>query len=355
MSTQSLENTPMLQLRLKCRATSLVELKNSLTPRLLPQSLRSPREKATSKTHIPIPALSSHTSNPTKLKTSKKAYGLIKAFAAGTNQGLVRSYNEDRVTIMPKVSTSESKENFSYFALFDGHGGSGCADYLAENLHRFIFRHLSSSSDIKESLKTSFSQAESHFINSCLQKTSDKSGSCATCALITENFIYLANTGDSRAIIGTGKGKVLQVSEDHKPAVESEKSRIEKAGGVIVPGNRFGVARVLPGRLSVSRSFGDVTAKMKHLGGLPGVLIASPDIYRVKMQESLDYLLIASDGIFDVLSNEEVNQMVWEGLLYNGNYSERLGKAVSAVIDLALERGSSDNVTVILVGFSDRF
>ena len=353
MSIHTIDSTPVLQLRFKCRATSLVELKNSLTPRILPPSIRSPREKTISKTHIRAPALTSRGSNPTKLKTSKKPYGLVKAFAAATNQGLVRSYNEDRVTIMPKVTLNETKENFSYFGLFDGHAGSGCADFLAENLHRFIFRQLTATGDVKEGLKASFAQAETTFLNNCLQKTGDKSGSCAISALVSDQYLYLANVGDSRAIIGTSKGKVLQVSEDHKLSMENEKSRIEKAGGVIVPGNRFSVARVLPGRLSVSRTFGDVTTKFKHLGGLPGVLISSPDIYRIKVQESLDYLLLGSDGIFDVLSNEDVNSMVWEGLMSPGSYSDKLGAGASKVIDLALERQSSDNVTCILIGFSE--
>jgi serine/threonine protein phosphatase PrpC len=82
-------------------------------------------------------------------------------------------------------------------------------------------------------------------------------------------------------------------------------------------------------------------------------LISSPDIYRIKVQESLDYLLLGSDGIFDVLSNEDVNSMVWEGLMSPGSYSEKLGAGASKVIDLALERQSSDNVTCILIGFSE--
>lgn len=354
MSIHSIDTTPKLQLRLKNRSTSLVQLKTSLTPRILPPFLRSPREKTISKTHIPVPALTTRNSNPTKLKTSKMPYGLIKAFAAGTNQGLVRSYNEDRVTIMPKVTLSESKEQLSYFGLFDGHAGSGCADFLAEHLHRFIFRQLANTGDVKEGIKASFAQAESTFLNNCLQKTGDKSGSCAISALLSDNYLYLANVGDSRGIIGTSKGKVIQVSEDHKPGLEYEKSRIEKAGGVILPGNRFGVARVIPGKLSVSRTFGDVAAKFKHLGGLPGVVISTPDIYRIKIQDNLDYLLIGSDGIFDVLSNEEVNEMVWEGLMSPGSYSEKLGAGALKVIELALERQSSDNVTCILIGFSER-
>jgi protein phosphatase 2C family protein 2/3 len=92
--------------------------------------------------------------------------------------------------------------------------------------------------------------------------------------------------GDSRAILSSEMGsKVYGLSNDHKPDSVNEKARIEKAGGKIYQtliktksGNMFGPWRINPGKLSVSRSFGDIEAKIPKFGGNPNVLIAKPEI-----------------------------------------------------------------------------
>jgi len=77
-------------------------------------------------------------------RNSQKAYGAVKAFGVCTNQGLVRDYNEDRVSIVldiPKPYSKPDNEpwpNSSIFAVFDGHGGSKCADFLRNNLHYYV-------------------------------------------------------------------------------------------------------------------------------------------------------------------------------------------------------------------------
>jgi protein phosphatase 2C family protein 2/3 len=80
-----------------------------------------------------------------KAKVSLKEAGVVEAYAANTNQGLVRGYNEDRVSIILNILKPESRksENWpkcSFFGLYDGHGGSGCADYLRDNLHQFVIK-----------------------------------------------------------------------------------------------------------------------------------------------------------------------------------------------------------------------
>jgi protein phosphatase 2C family protein 2/3 len=80
--------------------------------------------------------------DPTKSSTRKN--GIVKAYAANTHQGLVRTYNEDRVSIIlnilrPKSSTNgEEWPSCSFFAVYDGHGGTACADFLRDNLHQFV-------------------------------------------------------------------------------------------------------------------------------------------------------------------------------------------------------------------------
>ena len=79
-------------------------------------------------------------------KTSTKRTGVVRAYAANTNQGLIRTYNEDRVSIItnllpPKTRTDITLDKWpkcSYFGIYDGHGGSLCADFLRDHLHQFV-------------------------------------------------------------------------------------------------------------------------------------------------------------------------------------------------------------------------
>jgi hypothetical protein len=76
-------------------------------------------------------------------KTSSKKNGIIKAYAVNTNQGIVRNYNEDRVSIIlnimkPKDRLNESWPTCSFFGIYDGHGGVNCADFLRDHLHQYV-------------------------------------------------------------------------------------------------------------------------------------------------------------------------------------------------------------------------
>jgi protein phosphatase PTC2/3 len=72
--------------------------------------------------------------------------------------------------------------------------------------------------------------------------------------------------------------------------------------------------RVLPGRLSVSRTFGDIEAKLEQFGGNPKVVVAEPEIRSFKIQLEHDFLILASDGIFDKMSSGDVLRTVWEDM-----------------------------------------
>lgn len=74
----------------------------------------------------------------------------------------------------------------------------------------------------------------------------------------------------------------------------------------------LGPLRIFPGRLSVSRAFGDIEAKRRKYGGNPGVLTTNPDIVCCKVEELYDFVLLGCDGIFDKLTNEQVIRAVWE-------------------------------------------
>jgi serine/threonine protein phosphatase PrpC len=112
----------------------------------------------------------------------------------------------------------------------------------------------------------------------------------------------LANLGDSKAIISRSLGLRINVlTKQHKPNQIEERTRIIKYGGNITENNNtsnsnrdFYRYTTIPGKLGVSRSLGDIETKIPKFGGKPGVVIAIPDIVSFKLDEDMDFIIIAS-------------------------------------------------------------
>jgi protein phosphatase 2C family protein 2/3 len=256
--------------------------------------------------------------NNEKPKYSNKRYGVINCYAANTNQGIVRNYNEDRISIILNIVKPQSRANenwpkCSYFGVYDGHGGAACADYLRDRLHQFIIKDPAFPKNPKEALRNGFLNAEKKFMEICQNDgvIIDKSGSCAIACLIVDNTCYIANVGDSRAVLSVNRGRnIYALSKDHKPNDDDERARILKAGGKIyqstvqrlcIPNQLeealLGPHRVLPGRLSVSRTFGDAEAKTPSYGGNAQVIVCDPDIKSFKITKDHDFIILASMNI----------------------------------------------------------
>jgi len=111
----------------------------------------------------------------------------------------------------------------------------------------------------------------------------------------------------------------------------------------------------LPGRLSVSRTFGDAEAKLAITGGNPNVVISIPEIKSFKITRDHDFIVLGSDGIFDKLSNRDTIQCVWNGCSEepqsNVHQQSRLG--CEQILKNSLLRRSLDNVTVVMISFAN--
>ncbi|CAG9318412.1 unnamed protein product [Blepharisma stoltei] len=334
----------------------------SSSTRTTPRNIRCQTARNSERKSIEMP----FTINPDLTKCSLKENGIVKAYAACTNQGLVRNYNEDRVSIIlnimkPPNRANENWPRCSFFGVYDGHGGSACADFLRDNLHQFVIRDPNFPFNPKEAIKAGFQAAERTFLEFAKSQTPiDRSGSCAIVIVIVGEICYAANVGDSRAIMSGEKGsKIYPLSKDHKPYEEKEYERIISKGGRVyqstVQGQEnqqiAGPYRVFPGRLSVSRTFGDIEGKHEDLGGNSEVLISSPEIKAFKVHAGYDFIVLASDGIFDKLTNKEVIQCVWSSV-YEGkaqNCHRQCGNAVENVMKTALIRRTLDNITVVMI------
>ena len=117
----------------------------------------------------------------------------------------------------------------------------------------------------------------------------------------------------------------------------------------------IGPQRVLPGRLSVSRTFGDLEAKIERRGGNRNVVVSIPDIKSFRIQEDHDFIVMASDGIFDKISNKEAIECVWNSVrdAKSQNIHQQIGLGVEYIIKNALLRRTLDNVTVVLIAFDN--
>ena len=301
-----------------------------------------------------------------QVKCSLKENGIVKGYAASTDQGLIRDYNEDRVSIIlninkPADRATEIWPRCSFFGVYDGHGGAACADFLRDNLHQFVTKNVNFPFNPKEALFQGFSQAESTFFEySKAQSPRDKSGSCAVVVLIVGDICYIANLGDSRAVMsGEGGNKIYPLSKDHKPNDLTERQRIEKGGGRIYQSTAqispdqkiLGPFRILPGRLSVCRSLGDFEAKIIEYGGNPEVLISIPEIRAFKIHSEYDFILLGSDGIFDKLSNREVVHSVFTGInnKVGVDVHRMCGAGVESVMITALNKRTMDNISVVII------
>eukprot|EP00347_Sterkiella_histriomuscorum_P007122 403350178 len=320
--------------------------------------------------------------NHESTKHSVKRNGVVRAYAANTNQGLVRNYNEDRVSIIlnilkPPNRKDEHWPRCSFFGIYDGHGGSACADFLRDNLHQFVIKEPSFPADPKEALMIGFVNAEKKFMELCQNENGiiDKSGSCAIVALIVEDMCYIANVGDSRAIMSSEQGhQIIELSRDHKPNDDLERKRIIEGGGQIYhrtattnvdekdPSKKeivVGPLRVLPGRLSVSRTFGDAEAKIQKFGGNPNVVIATPEIRAFRISSEHDFIVLGCDGIFDKLSNQDTIACVWNSVEDNKqlgfaqNIHKQSGMAVEYILKNSLLRRTLDNVTIVMIAFNN--
>ena len=328
-------------------------------------------------------------------KFSSKQVGPLKSFSYNTFQGLFKDYNEDRVSVcslVKKPSSSKMKTwpKISYFAIFDGHGGEECSEFLKNNYMNYLVENANFPFDIKLSMIESFQKIEDDFFKlKCKDnlEDSDKSGSCALVSVIFDNKIYIANIGDSRAIMSIGGGtKVKQLTADQKPdnikeferALKNgskiylddnddpdrdeskrefikDKTELEKMKEIKEESEEEKIFRVYPSDLAVMRTVGDVKAKKKEFGGIPGTIINIPEIFIFDINSNDDFIVMGCNGIFDDLSNQEIVNAAWTVFKHRAtekNYDihELTQEACDLVIKFGLEKQTTDNLSCIIIG-----
>ena len=252
---------------------------------------------------------------------------------------------------------------FACLGVFDGHGGKEVALYVG----RYIVKELKKNasflrSDYMASLKELFlgmdtlmltepAKRELHRLQADGEPApgevySSFAGCTAVFAMIHDNVLYVANAGDSRAVLGRA-GTAVDMTYDHKPDNPEEFARITKAGGTVEDGR-------IMGNLNLSRSLGDY--EYKQNASLPAeeqMVTANPELKQIQLTPQDEFIILACDGVWDVLTNQEAVDFVRQRIP-----TQPIQSIVEEIFDrcLATDVASSggigcDNMTCIILSF----
>ena len=249
------------------------------------------------------------------------------------------------------VQDLPSKPSHSLLAVFDGHGGAGAAIWAAGRLigileetvqwKEYLQGDKEDAALVGVALRQSFLTADEQL--RAFQDEggpgADTSGCTAVVCVITPKYIICANAGDSRCVLGSN-GTAVEMSFDHKPYDELERQRIEKAGGTV----QF---KRVDGDLAVSRALGDFQFKISEdLSAEQQRVSPEPDIIVHERCLQDEFLLLACDGLWDVVSNTEATD-IGRSLFNLGEESMML--FAEEMIDISLDKGSRDNISAVAV------
>ncbi|CAL0307741.1 unnamed protein product [Lupinus luteus] len=240
-----------------------------------------------------------------------------------------REYMEDRYSAADNLR-GESK--MAFFGVFDGHGGAKAAEFAAKNLEKNVLDEviISDEEDIEEAVKRGYLNTDSDFLKEDLN-----GGSCCVTALIRNGNLVVSNAGDCRAVISRS-GVAEALTSDHRPSREDEKERIETLGGYVDLCR--GVWRI-QGSLAVSRGIGD-----RHMKQW---VTAEPETKVLRIEPEYDLLILASDGLWDKVSNQEAVDIARP--FFVGNSKPQPLLACKKLVDLSVSRGSMDDTSVMVI------
>lgn len=317
-------------------------------------------------------------------------YGISEAIGA-------RPTMEDRTIVLQTLMLdpvrghylNEPKEDLqelamtSFAAVFDGHGGDECSNYLVEALPNYLRNAMlaervalraaveqsrasnrqdqtedAASELMRKIIKGAYLRADKEFIT---PKNAPQSGSTAATVLLFGRRLFAANVGDSRVVLCRGGGQCVELTSDHKPSRPDEAARVRAAGGFILH------KRVM-GELAITRAFGDKSFKMgikamleeeaeeldngggasEQVNDLTAPLVsAEPEIASMILSHNDEFLLLACDGLFDVFRSQDAIALARQELIAHRGEPAEVARILS---DQAIRvRRSRDNVSILII------
>lgn len=272
---------------------------------------------------------------------------------------------------MEDAHREEITKDGAFFGVFDGHGGSLVAHFAAEKLYdNCKLAGLSDANAIQAALKNGFLTTHDQLDGDSLyavertikgrfeetkktrpltkveadqllsfipsKHSAYQQGSTAVVAFIRGDQLFVANAGDSRAVL-CRDGKAIALSKDHKAGDAAELKRVLDLGGAVLRDRVQGV-------LAVSRALGDKA--------LNPYVTPEPEITQTTLEPNDTFLILACDGVWDVFSSQEAVNIVQGALKAKPDDFENTAKAL---MNAAVKHyNQQDNVTVIVVGLKQQ-
>ncbi|MFQ6642417.1 hypothetical protein Gotur_018547 [Gossypium turneri] len=252
-----------------------------------------------------------------------------------------------------------SEEAISFYGVFDGHGGKDASHFVRDHLPRVIVEDVDFPLELEKAVTRSFMETDAAFAKSCSLESSLASGTTIDIETgyiresdafefgeVNEEYLtfyrslLVANAGDSRAVL-SWHGRAIEMSKDHRPCCMKERRRIEALGGFVDDG-------YLNGQLGVTRALGDWHIEgMKETGERIGPLSAEPELKMITLTKEDEFLIIGSDGIWDVFTSQNAIDFTRRRLQEHNDVK----LCCKEIVEEAIKRGATDNLTVVVVCF----
>eukprot|EP00013_Stygamoeba_regulata_P015025 CAMPEP_0177678958 /NCGR_PEP_ID=MMETSP0447-20121125/29315_1 /TAXON_ID=0 /ORGANISM="Stygamoeba regulata, Strain BSH-02190019" /LENGTH=581 /DNA_ID=CAMNT_0019188053 /DNA_START=71 /DNA_END=1817 /DNA_ORIENTATION=- len=304
----------------------------------------SPRSPLFRKQSDSAPRIPNEASQAPKKGKNKKRKEKAKKLNGLTNNNHQQADAKHTNPPPPTQSKSAAKQpsgrysrQASYFAVYDGHGGGETSAFLRDRLHAALIESKHFPAEMEKALKETFKRVDGEF-QAIAETTHNYSGSTAVVTVIHNGVLYCANSG---------------AQERFSPATMGS----EQAGGWI---GAYGVNN----RLGVSRGFGDLDFKGHKDRIFPDhkfssdLVIVDPEITKVKLRDKDSWIVLACDGVWDVLTSEDVirelkrmdqgskpNPSKWT----DKRYEQHAHKAAERIARMAFREQTTDNVTVVVI------
>lgn len=228
-------------------------------------------------------------------------------------------------------------------AVFDGHNGDACSEYCRVSLPSLLLQHYSrlvgegkpadDDTTVGDAWRSTFHALHDGFLRS---PAADESGCTALATLCTPSRVWIANAGDCQCHLWRGD-TLVQLTEEHTALLPTERERVEAAGAEVST-TTDGKLRV-GGIIQVTRCIGD--RPLRHLG-----LTSEPQLHSLEITKDDKALIMASDGLWDVMSSERVLHCCKNTAKSPDMFAKRL-------LTEALDRGTDDNTTVVVIFLQD--
>lgn len=308
---------------------------------------------------------------PMKTKNSVDGSGFGISYGASEMQGWRKNMEDAHITI----SNFGGDNSASLFAIFDGHGGPEVALYAQKHFPSILLKTpeysqkdhkkalISAFLELDKKLNTKEGRAEILTMGKDVittqpedksikkeEPTPEETGCTANVLLIIGNTLYVANAGDSRAILIQGNGATLPLSHDHKPDQDIEIKRILKAGGSVFNGR-------VNGDLNLSRAIGDLKYKANaNLSPEEQMITAYPDVATQILSNDIKFVVMGCDGIYDNKTNQQIGDFLIEDVKKypKCKISERIERLLDSLLSPSIQETKGkgcDNMTCIIIQF----